>query len=173
MLRRGLFFLVVSFLTVGPLSCNEPQPKGGAADAKMFGPVSMRIHPTFTRIKDWNGDKAPDGIDALLELQDQFGEPTRATGRVIFELFEYRRNFPNPAGKRLFNPWVTSLVTVEDQSARWNRALRAYSFQLVVPQIQPHRTYVLTASFELEGGRLFDRLILEPKGETESGPAGE
>ena len=46
------------------------------ADAQLFGPVSMRLHPIFTQIKDWTGDGRPDGIEALIELQDQFGDGT-------------------------------------------------------------------------------------------------
>ena len=63
------------------------------------------------------------------------------------------------------SPWVTSLATVEDQAARWDRVSRAYKFQLAYPQVDPGRTYVLTASFETDGGRLFDRLNLGPDSE--------
>ena len=66
----------------------------------MFGPQSMRIHPSFTRTKDWTGDGRADGIEAVVELQDDFGEPTRATGRVMFDVYEYRQYHPDPRGKR-------------------------------------------------------------------------
>ena len=156
---------IAALLLLVTAGCQCRRPYGGEHDGEMFGPVSIRIHPTFTKVRDWTGDNTPDGIEALLELRNQFEEPTRATGRVIFELFEYRRDFPNPAGKRLVNPWITSLVTFEDQQARWSRELKMYTFQLAFPQVQTGRSYVLTASFELQGGRLFDRVILEPRGE--------
>lgn len=146
--------------------CQPPDRKPYARDANeeaMFGPASMRLHPTFTQMKDWTGDNRPDGVEALVELQDQFGDPTRAAGKVIFELFEYRPHAPDPRGVRVVNPWVATLATKEEQEARWNRALRAYAFELQFPQVQPGKPYVLTASFEHDGGRLFDRLILEPK----------
>ncbi|WP_428937655.1 hypothetical protein [Fontivita pretiosa] len=139
-----------------------PYPRD-ATDAALFGPVAMRIHPIFTQIKDWTGDDRPDGIEALIELQDQFGDPTKASGRVIFELYEYRPYDPDIRGRRLVNPWIGDLSTLESQRQRWNRTSRTYGFQLAYDGIRPDRPYVLTATFELNaGGRFFDRIILEP-----------
>ena len=163
MLRPGLA-LILSCLCASASSggCNGPRPLSMGKNAQnIIGPVSIRIHPTFTQPKSWAGDDdKPDGIEALLEVRDRWDEPIRATGKVIFELYNYRTGFPDPRGARLVPPWVTSLATVEDQAARWDRVSRAYKFQLAYPQIDPERTYVLTASFETEGGRLFDRLNL-------------
>jgi hypothetical protein len=139
----------------GPVSMGKNAPN-------IIGPVSIRIHPTFTQPRSWTGDDNPDGIEALLEVRDRWDEPIRATGKVIFELYSYRTGSPDPRGDRVVNPWVVSLATVDDQAARWDRVSRAYKFQLTYPQIDPQRTYVLTASFEMEGGRLFDRLNLGP-----------
>lgn len=149
-------------LVLASLGC-EPPPRVFGTDQNsqgIIGPVSIRIHPTFTQVRSWSGDDAPEGIEALLEVRDQWGEPIRATGRVMFELYAYRTGYPDPRGERLVNPWVTSLATVEEQTARWDRVSRAYKFQLAYPQINAGRNYVLTASFELEDGRLFDRLNL-------------
>src|SRR5688572_8269995 len=155
-----LVAVALAFLLCSP-GCNGPKPLSMGKNAQsIIGPVSIRIHPTFTQPKSWGGDDKPDGIEALLEVRDRWDEPIRATGRVMFELYEYRTGYPDPRGARLVSPWVTSLATVEDQAARWDRVSRAYKFQLAYPQIDPGRTYVLTASFETEGGRLFDRLNL-------------
>jgi hypothetical protein len=137
----------------------------GKNAAEIIGPVSVRIHPSFTQVKDWSGDGKPDGVEALFEVRDRWNEPIRATGRVLFELYEYRIGSPDPRGRRLVNPWAASLATVEEQTARWDRVSRAYKFQLAYPQADPARTYVLAASFETEGGRLFDRLNLGPDSE--------
>jgi hypothetical protein len=51
-------------------------------EANVLGPASMRIHPIFTQPRDWTGDARPDGIEALVEFLDQFGDPTKASGRV-------------------------------------------------------------------------------------------
>lgn len=137
----------------------RPQPRDEAA----FGPTSMRLHPVFTRLKDWNGDDVPDGIEAMVEFQDAFGDPTKASGRIIFELFEFRAAQPDPRGPRVANPWVGSLSTLVEQRDRWNRASRTYTFPLAWPKIEPGRTYVLTAQFDdsTSSRRFFDRLIIE------------
>jgi hypothetical protein len=130
----------------------------------------MRIHPIFTQIKDWTGDGKPDGIEALVELQDQFGDPTKASGRVLFELFEYKPYEPDPRGARLAL-WPGALGTLEDQQARWNRTSRTYSFQLKYDAIDPAHGYVLTATFELSGGgRFFDRTVFEARPVDKSAP---
>jgi hypothetical protein len=139
----------------------SPQPRSEAACA-MFAPTTMRIHPIFTRVRDWTGDGKPDGIEALLEFQDQFADPAKAMGTVIFELYEYRAGYPDPRGDRLANPWIASLMTLGEQREHWNRTSRTYSLQLAYPAISPKRNYVLTAIFERAGGgRFFDRMIIE------------
>ena len=96
----------------------------------MFAPTSMRIHPIFTQIIDANTDGKPDALEAQLEFQDQFGDPTKAAGTVMFELFEYRKDSPDPRGHRLAGPWVLSLKSTAEQHDRWNTTLRTYRFQL-------------------------------------------
>lgn len=138
----------------------------------MFRATAMRLHPVFTQIRSWTGGTTPDGIEAMIEFQDQFGEPAKASGDVVFELFQYRTGFPDPRGTRVVNPWVATLDNVAAQRVHWNRAGRTYGFQLAFPQINPKTTYVLTATFELTGGgRFFDRIILEPAGKNPESPA--
>jgi hypothetical protein len=147
----------------------------------MFGPVSVRIHPTFTQIRDLTGHGKPDGIEATLEIQDQFGEPTRSTGRAMFELFGYRKDSAYFRAGRIAGPWIAFLNTKAEQVEHWNPALRAYTFQLHFPTISVDDYYVLTVQFDLNNansrtqpatsptsgpaGRLFDQLIIEPKSE--------
>jgi hypothetical protein len=140
--------------------CASQRP-AGAADAGLCAPVAMRIHPIFTDVKDWAGDGRPDGIEALLEFEDQFGDPTKAGGSVIFELFTYRRNNPDPRGERVVNPWVGSLSTRADQLARWNRTSRTYVFQLEYPAIRQDAHYVLCATFDTGQTRFFDQIVLQ------------
>src|SRR5438270_2414346 len=102
MVRLGI--AVLSLVALSGCDISGPYSRTASAQA-MFGPDSMRIHPTFTQIRDWTADKKLDGIEALLEVQDQFGEPTRTTGRAMFELFEYRRDSPEIRGKRIGGPW--------------------------------------------------------------------
>jgi hypothetical protein len=141
-------------------SPTAPTPRS-SADAALFAPLSMRIHPIFTQVKDWTGDGHPDGVEALLEFQDQFGDPTKAAGTAVFELYDYRKGNVDPRGERVVNPWVGSLQTLEEQQARWNRTSRTYFFQLEYPAVRADRNYVLTASFDTGATRFFDQVILE------------
>jgi len=154
-----------------------------ALDQKMFGPASIRIHPSFTQVRDLTGHGKIDGIEATLEVEDQFGEPARSTGRVMFELYGYRKDSPDVRGVRIAGPWIASLNTKAEQQDHWNSALRAYTFQLSFPKVENDQYYVLTVQFDLNAivsttqpetapssqpaWRLFDQLIMEPKSEQE------
>jgi hypothetical protein len=159
---RVLAILLLAAM-LGGCNSQHGQPRTSLEET-MFGPAAMRIHPIFTRFKDWSGDGNIDGIEALVEFQDEFGDPTKATGKVIFELFEYRPDEPDTKGDRLLNPWIGSLSDEAEQRERWNRTSRSYSFQLACNGVSTSRTYVLAATFELPSGwRFFDRVILEPQ----------
>jgi hypothetical protein len=149
----------IGLLLVGGCGGATPPPLRGD---DMFAPQSMRLHPIFTSLKDWSGDKRIDGIEAEVEFLDAFGDPTKAAGRIIFELYEYREGGPDPRGARLVNPWVATIANMDEQRLRWNRTSRTYSFQLAMPGLRSGQEYVLTAMFEpLSGPRMFDRMILK------------
>ena len=168
-MRSGGWLLVVFVLVPFPLTAcqSKPYPRT-KIEEHMFGAASMRIHPAFTQVKDWTGDGRPDGIEAVLEFDDQFDEPTRAAGVVRFELWSYRDTDPERAGRQLANPWTFSLQNTDEQSAHWNPAVRAYSFQLPFDKISNSRLYLLKAQVEMANGRLFDQLIIEPSNKESS-----
>lgn len=161
--RTCLATVVLLSATVG---C-ETTPAGSepvtpVREESAFGPTSMRLHPVFTRVKDWTGDGQADGVEAMVEFQDAFGDPAKAAGRIIFELYDYRAGQPDPRGPRVANPWVGALLTLQDQRDRWNRASRTYTFPLMVDGVEPVRSYVLTTQFDgNDGRRFFDRMIIE------------
>ena len=174
---RGRAWLCAAVLVVASAGgCANPTlPERSPRDATMFGPSRMRIHPIFTQAKDWTGDGEPDGIEALIEFQDRFDDPTKASGSAVFELFEYRQHNPDPRGNRVTNPWTGSLVTEAEQRARWNRTLSTYSFRLPFPNVRQRRAYVLAAAFDRSGGvgepaRFFDQIVIEVQRDRE--PAG-
>ena len=158
--------LLVMIILAG---CSQPKlDQPVSPEATLFGPTAMRIHPQFTELKDWTADGVPDGIEALVEFQDQFGDPTKAAGTLMFELYEYRQGNPESRGARISNPWIGSLSTLQDQKARWNRVSRTYLFQLAMPGINAQQRFVLTASFRsTTGGRFFDKVVIvNPSQET-------
>src|SRR4051794_27321160 len=157
MLLLGMLSVIAVAATtiVGGCAGESPLPRSEAA-VQFFGPVSMRLHPIFTQLKDWTADNKPDGIEALVELLAQFGDPTKASGRIIFELYEFRLYGPERRGDRVVNPWIGYLETLDEQRDRWNRASRTYGFQHAYPDIKPSKSYVLTAEFQMSnGGRFF------------------
>jgi hypothetical protein len=158
---RAILYLLSSILFLP--SCGQPLlDLESSPDTTFFGATAMRIHPIFSQIKDWTNDGKVDGIEVLVEFQDQFGDPAKAAGTLMFELYDYREANPDPRGPRLANPWIGSIATLEDQRSRWNRTSRTYTFQLAFPQVSQAKTYVLTAMFRsTTGGRFFDRIILE------------
>jgi hypothetical protein len=136
-------------------------PGHGAESDSMFGPVLMKIDPIFTKITDWTGDGKPDGIDVSIGFEDRFEDPTKAAGRMMFELYEYRREDPDAHGKRLTNPWIGPIDTVAQQKAHWFATGRTYNFQLEYRDIKFNSNYVLMVQFDrASGGRFFDKIIL-------------
>jgi hypothetical protein len=161
--RRGQYLLFALFPLLLIAGCQgQPQPLArDATDSALFGPATMRLHPIFTQVKDWTGDGVPDGIEALVELQDQFGDPTKASGHIILDLYEFKKYDPQRKGLWLAE-WQADLSTLASQRDYWNRTSRTYGLQLAFPQIQLDKNYVLTAEFQLNNGsRLFDQLVIE------------
>jgi hypothetical protein len=171
MTKRLFPLLALLILLAG---CDAFSRRERVASPEMFDAAGMRIHPIFTQIKDWTGDGEPDGIEALIEVTDQFGDPAKAGGQVLFELFAYRDRNPDPRGQRLANPWIGALATVQDQQAHWNNTTQTYNFQLAAPRLATDRTYVLTATFETNTGkRFFDRIILTPSAAEKESAVGQ
>lgn len=156
--------LLGAFLVAVLLAGCASQPDWRPEDQRdLFAPTAMRIHPVFTQLRDWTNDGKPDGIDLLIEFQDRFGDPAKASGKAVFEIYQYRAGYPDPRGERLVAPFLANIDNVAAQRDHWNRTSRCYSFQLAWPEIKENGVYVLTANFELAGGgRFSDRLVLEP-----------
>ncbi|HEX4124070.1 MAG TPA: hypothetical protein VHY37_05025 [Tepidisphaeraceae bacterium] len=162
-MRQGWLLCGVLFL----MAAGGCQPAGHSrtpGEEAMFGPAYMRIHPTFTHLTAGSEESGVHGVDAVIEFQDQFGEPTRSSGTVIFELYRYRPSDPNPLGVRIAH-WEASLDTKDEQLSHWNPAVRGYSFTLEYDKIDADNSYVLTAQVNRGGGsgsgRFFSKLVLE------------
>jgi hypothetical protein len=134
-------------------------PAGPRED--LFAARTVKIHPVFTRIADWTGDGKFDGIDALVELRDQFGDTTKGAGTFTFELFEMRQDRPEGKGRRVSAPWRAEVVTPEQQRARWSKTSRCYTFRLQSPEAA-RGSHVLGVTYAPAGGgpRSFDQVVL-------------
>ena len=157
----ALLWSIVLCLVGGSVACGPNAIPRSSAEQAMFGVASFRIHPSFTQISTIGDSHKPNGIEAVLEFLDGFGDPTRASGKLRFELYNFISADSDHRGARLAM-WSTSLDTREDQMSHWDTATRAYTFELVYPQIKPNVAYVLLVQYDREDTRLFSRLVLEP-----------
>ena len=163
--KFGVMAGVCGLMLLAVAGCSQPDrpPRVAPIKPSMFAPEAMRLHPTFTQVLDTNNDGTADSIEAEVEFTDKFGDPTKAEGQVMFELYSFRQDNPDPRGSRLVNPFVGSIQTPAEQEARWNRTTRTYSFRLAAPIVGKRANYVLTASFVTTSGkRYFDKTVLVP-----------
>ena len=153
--------LALVFLSALAAGCASDPSLAPQNQDEMFAPRAVRLHPVFTKIGSWSGDERAEGIEALVELRDQFGDTCKGAGSLVFELFEYRTNQPDPRGRRLYNAWQVDIDTVEQQRARWDKTGRSYTFRLAADRINANGRYVLTVGFTpTTGPRMFDRIVL-------------
>ena len=155
MIRRSLLLVLLA------AGCVDSGNISAGPREDLFAARAVRIHPVFTRISDWTGDGKPDGIDALIELRDQFGDTTKGAGTFTFELYESRTDRPDPRGQRVSEPWQAAVVTPDQQRARWSKTSRCYAFRLQSPEAAKG-SHVLRVTYAPSGGgsRAFDQVVL-------------
>jgi hypothetical protein len=157
---RRVGWIAALLLLVGGCGPARPLPRTDQEN-QLFGPVSMKLD-TFSKVRNWSGGNKPDGVEALVEFDDQFGDRTKTAGTIYFELYENRPGWPDPRGNRVANPWSASLETFDEQKAHWETASGAYMFRLEYDGARLDRSYVLTATFEsAAGARFFSQIVLK------------
>jgi hypothetical protein len=135
-----------------------------------YSPRSIKILP-FTKARSFDEDGIPDGIAVSLQPRDGAGDPVKAYGTFLFELYGYRPATADHRGERL-QSWEQRVVNLEDQKQFWQRVTATYEFQLSWEgqPIPPQKRYLLAVSFQSPGGeRLFDVYEFEfrlPPGQT-------
>jgi hypothetical protein len=171
-MRRIPNLAVILIVLAGCSSPTMPQPRTDEEN-RLFGPVSMKLD-TFSKVKNWSGGSKPDGVEALVEFDDRFGDRTKSAGTILFELYDYRPYWPDPRGGRLANPWTASLSSYDLQKAHWDPASGAYLFRLACPSLQWNHNYVLSAVVETSpGNRFFSQIVLRGKTEKPVEPTTE
>lgn len=125
-----------------------PQEGDRVSMLSLMLPETIEIQP-FTRIGSFKGDAIPEGIIAVVQPRDAFGDPVKAVGRFYFELWTYRNASNDRRGERL-EFWEQTLDSKDDVRLHWNSA-QMYEFQLAWTQgagtVQPGRQYLLTATY--------------------------
>lgn len=127
-----------------------------------YSPQSIKILP-FTKPRSFDDDAIPDGIGVSLRPLDGAGDPVKAYGAFIFELYTLRSAAGNRRGT-LLQTWHQEINDLESQKQFWERVTSTYEFHLSwegMP-ISPQKKYILTASFQSPGSeRLFDEYEFE------------
>jgi len=111
-------------------------------------PEQIEVLP-FTKITSFDEDNVPDGILAVVQPVDRFGDPVKAVGYFYFELWTYQDASGERKGERLAY-WDRALTSADDVRLYWTHA-RMFEFQLAwtrgLEAVQPNRKYILAVSY--------------------------
>lgn len=124
---------------------------------KYYSPREIKVLP-FTKPRSFDSDIFPDGIGVSLRPLDEAGDPVKAYGTFMFELFAYRGGLGSRRGE-LLQTWTQPVLGAADQKQFWERVTSTYEFQLSWEgrPLSPDQKYILVASFQSPGSeRLFD-----------------
>ncbi len=175
--RRGSLGLVriglAGSIVLATLGCAAtPKPGDEAARRKMLEllmPNRVEIVEPFTRIRSFDNDQTPDGIELLIRAVNSLGDSgLMIAGTVRAELFEHIPATANNQGKRL-DFWEIELTTIEQQRRFWNKVTQMYEFRLgiVKNEIPKAEKYVLVVTYLSPlGDQLTDSFILTTKPRT-------
>ena len=145
---------------------STPSPTEDAARERMLAllmPGKIEIVAPFTRVKSFDDDTTPDGIELLLQAVNCLGDPGMIVGRVHVDLFEHVPASSDPKGRRL-QYWDVELSTIQQQRTFWNQATQMYEFRLGVdPGLIPAKDrFVLHVMYTSPlGEHLTDECIID------------
>lgn len=168
-MARGLSTLTIGMIAAcgvclsGSAGCQRGSV-GGTVDGpsveelvQYYSPRKIKILP-FTKPRSFDDDVIPDGVGVSLRPLDEAGDPVKAYGVFMFELYEHRKGLGNRRGE-LIQTWTQPVLGAADQKQFWERVTSTYEFQLSWEgkPLSPDQKYVLVASFQSTGSeRLFD-----------------
>jgi len=147
--------------------CASPPRSGeGGAEREMLAllmPSRIEIVEPFTRVKSFDDDATPDGIEVLLQSVNSLGNPgIMIAGQVRLELYEHLAGSADQKGRRL-EQWDVELVTARQQRMYWNTLTQMYEVRLGIDtsRIPVADKYVLTVVYTSPlGERLTDECLL-------------
>ncbi len=126
-------------------------------------PSRVKIVEPFTRVKSFDDDATPDGIELLLQAVNALDNPgLMITGTVRVALYEYVPASGDRKGRRL-EQWDVELITVRQQRTYWNVMTQMYEFRLGIDpaRIPPAKEYVLEVTYRSPlGEHLADECLI-------------
>lgn len=165
--RRWGLLMVGAVLSLGAVCERGAVSETGAGPSSdevvsYYSPQSLKILP-FTKPRSFDADAIPDGIGVSVRTLDMSGDPVKAYGTFIFELYAYKPATSDHRGE-LLQTWTQPVLNPKDQKQYWERVTTTYEFQLSWEgqPLQPQKRYILIASFQAPGSkRLFDEYEFE------------
>lgn len=132
--HKSRFAFASVFLFIGLSACaTTPVTVDERAQREMLAllmPARIEIVKPFTRVKSFDNDDTPDGIELLLQAVNPLGNPgLMIAGNVRVELFEFVQASADHTGRRLEH-WEIELKTAKQQKTYWNRLTQMYEFRL-------------------------------------------
>lgn len=158
--------LISAFLLVAGCASHEPIPTD-AAKREMLSllmPKRIEIVQPFTRVRSFDDNSTPDGIEILLQAVNALDNPgLMLAGQIRVELYEHVPASGLPKGAQLAQ-WDVQISTVDQQRTHWNQVTQMYEFRLMVdPNVIPHAAkYVLSVTYLSPlGDRWMDECVIE------------
>ncbi len=128
-----------------------------AAYLEVVTPRKIHLERFLTRPRDFTADGDADGVEAVLVVQDRFGDPVKCLGRFHFELYTMRLASGDKLGERVAF-WPVVVDSDQALARYWDKITRKFIFPLQLSQgtLQPGR-YILSAELQTPMGRkLYD-----------------
>jgi len=96
---------------------------------RLLMPTQIIVEP-FTRLKSFDDDALPDGLQVVIRPIDSFGDPVKIAGTIMVELYKVRPASGESAGEKV-EQWNLRLATDRDQRRYWNRVTQMYEIPLM------------------------------------------
>lgn len=163
---RGFCSLLFLLAATGGCASNPslPSDTGRQDMLTLLMPSRIEIVEPFTRLRSFDADDTPVGIEVFLRAVNSLDNPgLMIVGRVRVELFEYVPASANQRGTRV-EQWTVDLGSVTQQRKHWNRLTQMYEFRLGVnpAAIPGGGRYVLAVTYTSPlGEHLTDEYVLE------------
>jgi len=142
-------------------------------------PSRVEIVEPFTRVRSFDDDNVPDGIEVLLQAVNSLDNPgLMIVGDVRIELYSHVPATAQPKGEQL-QIWNIPLQTAEQQRTYWNQITQMYEFKLGLDtdKLPTQDKYVLAVTYNSPlGEHLQDETIITrrevtgPLGTTDASP---
>lgn len=143
-----------------PALLNDTARQGMLA---LLMPSRIEIVKPFTRLRSFDSDDTPDGIEVLLRAVNSLDNPgLMIVGTIRVELFKYVPASANQRGERV-EQWTVDLGSVQQQRKHWNRLTQMYELRLGVNRavIPGTGRYVLAVTYTSPlGDHLSDEYVL-------------